>query len=193
MTMQFDKVPEPDDDALMARYAAGDPRVAATLADRHLGRVFALAVRMLGDAPEAEDVTQEAMLRLWRIAPRWEPGRAQVSTWLYRVAANLCTDRLRRRRGVSLEAAPEPEDETPGAEAQLMAADRARALDAALARLPERQRAAIVLRHFEGLANPAIAEVLETSIEAVESLLARGRRALATLLEPERGRLRLED
>jgi RNA polymerase sigma factor (sigma-70 family) len=193
MVMPRDPAPAPDDDRLLALYAGGDARVAGMLSDRHLPRVFGLAVRMLGDAAEAEDVAQEAMVKLWQIAPKWQPGRAKVSTWLYRVTANLCTDRLRRRRGRGLDQVPEPIDETPGAEARLIAADRARALQAALAGLPERQRTAMVLRHFEGLGNPAIAEVLQTSTEAVESLLARGRRALAALLAPERARLGLED
>jgi RNA polymerase sigma-70 factor, ECF subfamily len=178
--------PEPDDDALMARYAAGDPRVAAMLAARHLGRVHGLAARMLGDPAEAEDVAQEAMLRLWRIAPRWQPGRAQVSTWLYRVTVNLCIDRQRRRRRVTpLDAAGDPADPAQGAEARLIAEAEARQTVAALGRLPARQRAAILLRHVEGLGNPDVAAALGTSTEAVESLLARGRRALARALAPE--------
>jgi len=148
---------------------------------------------MLGDAAEAEDVAQEAMLRLWKIAPQWHPGGgAKPSTWLYRVAANLCTDRLRRRRGVTLEAVPEPEDGAPSAEERLIAADRAAALHAALAELPERQRLAVVLRHLEGCANPEIALVMGTSIEAVESLVARARRGLSARLTAARDRLGLE-
>jgi len=180
------------DDALMAHHAAGMPGAARVLAERHAGRILSLATRMLGgDMAEAEDVTQETMLRLWRLAPDWQPGRAQVSTWLYRVAANLCTDRLRRRRGVGLDTISEPEDELLGAEAQLLARDRLAALQVALDGLPERQRLAVVLRHIEGLSNPEIAEVLDTSVEAVESLTARGRRALAARLLPARDELGL--
>jgi RNA polymerase sigma factor (sigma-70 family) len=183
MTMPFDAMSEPDDDTLMTRYAAGDPRVAAMLAARHLGRVHGLAARMLGDPTEAEDVAQEAMLRLWRAAPTWQPGRAQLSTWLYRVTVNLCIDRRRKgRRDMPLEAAGEPADPAPRAEARLIAADTARQAADALGSLPARQRAAILLRHVEGLGNPAIATALGTSTEAVESLLARGRRALAAAL-----------
>jgi RNA polymerase sigma-70 factor (ECF subfamily) len=143
---------------------------------------------MLGDAAEAEDVTQEAMLRLWRIAPRWE-DRAAVATWLYRVASNLCLDRLRARRRLSDDAVPEQADESAGVLARLQADDRAAALHQALAMLPERQRLAIVLRHFEELSNPEIAEMLELSVEAVESLLARGRRTLAAALAGRREEL----
>ncbi|MFN3972583.1 MAG: RNA polymerase sigma factor [Gemmobacter sp.] len=185
------------DAALLARYALGDAGAARQLAARHLPRLLSFAGRMLqGDGSEAEDVAQEAMLRLWRVAPDWRPGEAQVSTWLYRVAANLCTDRLRRRgrRGhVTLDDAPEAEDGAPGAEARLMAGDRMTALQVALDALPERQRQAVVLRHIEGLSNPEIAAVMDTGVEAVESLTARGRRALSALLEGRRAELGYED
>lgn len=171
---------------LLRRYAAGERTAARELAGRLAPRLLQFATRMLGDAAEAEDVTQETMLRLWRQAPRWQPGAAQVSTWAYRVAANLCTDRLRRRRPLPLEAAPEIADGRPGAEARLIAADQAGALAAALVALPERQRQAVVLRHLEGLSNPAIAEVMGVGVEAVESLTARGRRALAAMLGQRR-------
>ena len=143
---------------------------------------------MLRETADAEDVTQEAMLRLWRIAPAWE-DRAAVGTWLYRVASNLCIDRMRKRRPISGEPLPEVPDEAPGVLRRLEARDRAAALDAALAALPERQRAAIVLRHFEDRSNPEIAAVLDLSVEAVESLLARGRRALAAALVGRRAEL----
>jgi RNA polymerase sigma-70 factor (ECF subfamily) len=175
----------PSDGELVARYAAGDQAAARALTERHVPRLYALARRMLGDAAEAEDVTQEAMLRLWRIAPDWEP-RAAVGTWLFRVASNLCLDRLRARRRLSDGPLPERADDSPGALGRLEAGDRAAALHAALAALPERQRLAIVLRHFEELSNPEIAEALELSVEAVESLLARGRRGLAAALAGRR-------
>lgn len=181
-------------DALLVLYANGDPQAARELTRRFLPRILGYARRMLGDAAEAEDVAQEAMLRLWRIAPDWRPGEAQVGTWLWRVVANLCTDRLRRRRpGGSLDDAPEPPDPAPGALAALIAADRAAALEAALAALPERQRQAVVLRHLEGLANPEIAEIMGIGVEAVESLTARGKRALAARLAGQRDALGYDD
>lgn len=171
------------DDALLAAYAAGDTGAAAPLAERHAPCVLGVAVRMLNDLAEAEDVTQEALMRLWRIAPDWEPGRAQVSTWLYRVAANLCTDRLRKRaRLVPMTEADDPVDPAPAAYEQLQCAQRRRALGAALMDLPERQRLAVVLRHIQELPNPEIADTMEISVEAVESLTARGRAALSRAL-----------
>lgn len=193
MNMAFDTMNDSSDEELLTLYASGDQSAARELMLRHAPRVLALATRMLRDVNEAEDVTQEAMLRLWKIAPDWRTGEAKISTWLYRVASNLCTDHLRKRRGVGLDQAPEIADETPMVETQLMTADRGEALRIAVDRLPERQRLAINLRHFQELANPEIAEILETSVEAVESLLSRGRRTLAADLEKHRASLGLAE
>jgi RNA polymerase sigma factor (sigma-70 family) len=191
MEMAFDAENEASDEALLVLYANGDAQAARVLTMRLAPRVLSFAARMLGgDLAEAEDVAQEAMLRLWRIAPDWRQGEAKVSTWLFRVASNLCTDRLRRRRGVGLDdLGADPPDDSPGAEARLQAASRAEALEAALQDLPERQRQAVVLRHLEGVSNPEIAAVMEISVEAVESLTARGKRALARALEGRRAEL----
>lgn len=189
--------PAPDADAaLLAAYAQGDASAGAALTARLAPRLFAYAARLLADRTEAEDVTQEVMLRLWRIAPQWRAGEAKVSTWAYRVTANLCTDRLRRRRsrpGVALDLVAEPTDPGPGAEAGMIAADRAQALDAALQALPDRQRQAVVLRHLDGLSNPEIAVILDVGVEAVESLIARGKRALTARLAGQRAALGYDD
>jgi len=180
--MALDMQSDETDAALLAGFACGDQSAARALTARHLPRVFAHAHRLLQDRSEAEDVAQEAMLKLWKVAPKWREGDAKVSTWLYRVTANAATDRLRKRRTVGLEAAPEQEDSAPSVEARLIADDRQKALHAAMETLPERQRNALVLRHFEELSNPEIASAMETSVEAVESLLGRARRALAARL-----------
>ncbi len=186
MNMALDQTTGADTE-LMAHYAAGDQGAARALTARHLPRVFAHAHRLLQDRAEAEDVAQEAMLKLWKVAPNWRAGEAKVSTWLYRVTANACTDRLRKRRTVALEAAPEQVDNNRSAEETMIANDTSRALHRAIQTLPERQRNALHLRHFEELSNPEIASVLETSVEAVESLLGRARRALAAKLAPLTG------
>lgn len=188
--MALDLRSDVPDEALLVLYANGDPEAARALTLRLAPLALRLAARMLGDRAEAEDVAQEAMLRLWRVAPDWRQGEAKVSTWLYRVTSNLCTDRLRRRgRSVALDAVAEPEDGRPGAVAGLIEADRAAALEAALAALPDRQRQAVVLRHLEGLTNPEIAEIMEIGVEAVESLTARGKRALTAALAGRREEL----
>jgi RNA polymerase sigma-70 factor (ECF subfamily) len=191
--MALDALSEVSDEALLVLYANGDPWAARALTLRLTPRVLGFAARMLSDRTEAEDVAQEAMLRLWRIAPDWQQGEARVATWLYRVASNLCLDRLRRSRPRGLEEVAEPEDATPGVVARLIAADRAMALDAALAALPDRQRQAVVLRHIEGLTNPEIAAVMDIGVEAVESLVARGKKGLAALLSGRRAELGYED
>lgn len=192
MDMPYDATDTPEE-VLLARYARGDALAARILSERLVPRALGFAARMLRDQAEAEDVTQEAMLRLWRMAPDWRSGEAQVGTWLYRVVANLCTDRLRRRKTVPIDTVPDPQDGAPGAVAGLIAGERAAALDAALADLPERQRQAVVLRHLEGLSNPEIAAVMDVGVEAVESLTARGKRALTARLAGRRADLGYED
>ncbi len=149
---------------------------------RKLPRMLALAHRMLGDAVEAEDVAQEAMLRAWKQAPRWTPGKARFDTWLHRVGLNLCYDRLRRRREVPTEILPERIDEGPAPDRGLLAAELGARVDRALQALPERQREAIVLCHYQELTNIEAAGLMAVSVEALESLLSRGRRTLRQVL-----------
>ncbi len=176
-----------EDAALLARFADGDQGAARALTELLLPGALRQAWRMLGDQAEAEDVAQDAMLRLWRQAANWRAGEARVSTWLYRVVHNLCIDRMRRRRPqVPVEDAPEPVDPDPGVLARMASSETGRAVAAAIGELPERQRQAVMLRHFEGWSNPQIGEALDCSVEAVESLLARARRQLAQRLGDEK-------
>ena len=191
--MPFDALNEVSDEALLVAFGNGDRDAARALTLRLTPKVMGFSVRMLNDVAEAEDVTQEAMLRLWRVAPKWRQGEAKVTTWLYRVVMNLCTDRLRRKRAVALDAIEEPVDQTPGVEAKMTAAARVRALEGALQDLPERQRQAVILRHIEGISNPEIAAVMDISTQAVESLTARGKRALSTALAGRREELGFGD
>ena len=194
--MPRDMLDEVSDETLLRLYANGDATAARLLTVRLSPRVLGYATRLLADRAEAEDITQEAMMRLWRIAPQWRTGEAQISTWLYRVVTNLCSDLKRSRRnraGVGLDDAPEVAAATASAVANLMQADRMTALHRALEQLPDRQRQAVVLRHIEGLPNPEIAQIMELGIEAVESLTARGKRALAAILAGRKAELGYED
>lgn len=185
---------EVSDSALLLAFGKGERAAAQVLTQRLLPRVLGQAFRMLGERAEAEDVAQDAMLRLWKIAPDWRENEAQVSTWLYRVTANLCTDRLRKRRGaVGLDQIAEPEDPVPGVAAQMQTTARQKALSAALATLPERQAEAVALRHLEGLSNPEIAEIMDITVTSVESLTARGKRALAAALADQKDALGYQD
>jgi len=164
------------------RAGQGDPAAVRALVGRKLGRVLSLAQRMLGDLAEAEDVAQDAMLRVWKQAPNWRPGAARFDTWLHRVTLNLCYDRLRKRRERPMAEPPELADPAPGADRGLIARDLGRRVDGALQALPERQREAIVLCHYQELGNIEAAALMNVSVEALESLLARGRRALRAAL-----------
>lgn len=195
--MAFDAHGDVSDEALMVLYANGDRHAALALTQRVTPRVVAYAARLLsGDRAEAEDVAQETMLRLWRVAPQWRQGETKVTTWAYRVATNLCIDRQRsrgRKRQMALDDAPEIADEASGVEGRLQEAGRMAALEAALADLPDRQRQAVVLRHLEGMTNPEIAAIMEIGVEAVESLTARGKRALSMILSGRKAELGYED
>ena len=175
--MAADRAAIAADAALMGQVAAGDPAAARAVVDRHLPGLVAFAWRMVGDGSAAEDVAQDAMLKLWRQAPRWKP-KAQIGTWLRRVAYNRCIDLHRRARPGDDIAGLALEDPAPGPARNLLAAEVSAIVRSAMADLPERQRAAIAMVHFDGMNNGETAAALEVSVEAVESLLARGRRGL---------------
>ena len=137
-----------------------------------------LRPRILGNPSDADDIAQETFVRVWKTAGAWQPGRARFDTWLHTVVLNLCRDRLRRKREVTSDRMPEGADPSPDAEASLLETERSAAVAKAIATLPERQREAIVLVHYQDLSGAEAAAVLDISVEALESLLARGRRAL---------------
>jgi len=166
----------------MRRVAGGDAAACRLVVTRYLPQVLALGRRMLNDAAEAEDVAQDAMLRLWQMAPRWRED-APVGAWLYRVAHNLAIDRIRRRRPmVDVEAAIGLADPAPTPVERLIERERKAAVERAIAALPERQRTAIALVHTLEMGNIEAAASMEISVEALESLLSRGRRALRAAL-----------
>ena len=179
--------PPGDDAAWAARLAARDPAALREMIARHGPALHRVAYRMTGDAHEAEDIVQEAMLRLWDNAPAiaakhpvgsQAAARLRLGGWLQRVATNLAIDRLRRARRLADGDVPDHADEAPLADRLLEAGERDDTARALIAALPERQRAAIVLTYYEELSNAEAAEAMELNIKAFESLLHRARAAL---------------
>ena len=171
------------DEELMLRIAAGDEPAFRVLARRYAPRALRLARRVMGSSADAEEIVQEALLRLWVNAPRWRPV-ASFRTWFYRVVINLCLNRKRRAPFLPIEEVSDPADPTPDAAAGMERRETNRALAAAVAELPERQRAAIALTYHEGLSNAETAAALGTSVSAVETLLVRAKRTLRQRLGP---------
>jgi RNA polymerase sigma factor (sigma-70 family) len=171
---------DPDGD-LVRRIGAGDETAMQSLIVRKLPRLLAVSARMLGDRMEAEDVAQETFMRVWRHAGRWRFDIARFDTWMHRVALNLCYDRLRRRKdwqsddiGTIADGADASlvlEHEEPGAR-----------VERALQGIAARQREAIILTYYQELSNVEAANAMGVSVEALESLLSRGRRALRSVL-----------
>jgi len=165
------------------RIRNGDAGGCRVLLDRHLDRLHALATRLLDSRADADEVCQDAFVRAWQQAPNWQPGKARFATWLHQVVLNLSRDRLRaRRESLSLDALAEVADvDTP--ELAHGRDDRAQRVRQGLRQLPERQREALVLCHFQGLTNIEAAALLELSVDALESLLARARKGLRAALD----------
>ena len=186
------------DESLMERISQGDEAAYGALVDRHLGQSTGLARRILAHPDDAEEVMQEAFIRLWRHAPNWQPGKARFSTWFYRVIVNLCIDHKRKaKRRPQANVAISPDQELqesridPGfaaSQASHGQADPGQALDQrqthqavrdALDQLPDRQKLAITLCYFQELSNKEAADIMDVNIKALESLLSRGRKNLA--------------
>ncbi|MCA1908512.1 MAG: RNA polymerase sigma factor [Magnetospirillum sp.] len=171
------------DQELLVATGQGDRAAFAQLMERHTPFALALGMRMLGNSDDAEEVAQEAFLRVWRKAPDWDgDGGAQFTTWLYRVVINLCTDRRRRRPMLPMDDVEEPADPAPGGLDQVARTQAQKVVSEGLAQLPERQRAAISLCHLGEVSNAEAAQVLGVSVSALESLLVRGRRGLRDYL-----------
>jgi len=173
-----------DDPQLMRQVGHGDETAFSVLVGRHLSGLLAVARRYTGSHAEAEDIVQEAFSRLWVKAPGWYHERAdgrqlaQPSSWLYRVVVNLCIDRHRRHRTTHIDAVPDIKDDRPDAQKMLEDQALAKEVQAALDRLPERQKMVLVLCMIDGISNSQAAAIMDISVGAVESLLVRARKQL---------------
>lgn len=171
-----------EDSELLDRLATGDEVAFRMLVERHIDRAYAIALRIVGNAADAEDVVQDTMLKIWSHRGRWQHGRAKFSTWLYRVVSNRCIDLRRKPRNENVETVPEVADGQPGAVEIIERNELNGMLELAMQRLPEQQRIAVILSYHENMSNGEIAQVMDTTVAAVESLLKRGRQQLRQLL-----------
>lgn len=177
----------PDDVQLMLRVKGGDLRAFEDLVERHQHRIVGTVAKMLGDDTEAEDVAQQVFVRVWQSAARYTP-EAKFTTWLLTITRNLVFNEMRRRRrskilwfGRDDEDNPEPDapdTSAPDPAGVAVQSELERAVDEAIAALPEQQRMAVILRRYEEMSYEEIAAVLRTSVPSVKSLLFRARTEL---------------
>lgn len=171
-----------EDSELLDKLATGDEAAFRMLVERHIDHAYAIALRIIGNAADAEDVVQDTMLKIWSHRGRWQHGRAKFSTWLYRVISNRCIDLRRKPRNENVETVPEVADGQPGAVEIIERNELNGMLELAMQRLPEQQRIAVIFSYHENMSNGEIAQVMDTTVAAVESLLKRGRQQLRQLL-----------
>lgn len=181
---------EASDAALMQRIASGEEAALRLLMQRHLPKTVRMAQRVCGSLAMAEDVAQEAFIRVWKNATKWkdpDQAGAKFTTWLYRIVLNLCIDEKRKDRFTGLDdTLPESADPGRNAEEMIAVREQSARVKAALNDLPERQKAAFVLCFYEGYSNKEAAELLGVGVKAIESLLVRSRRTLRDALKDER-------
>ena len=168
----------------MARVCSRDEAAFSRLVDRHLGPVHRYLVRLSGSAADADELAQETFLRLWQRAASYRPGEVQLTTWLHRIAHNLAVDALRGQRPESAGLEPGVEgDGGANPEHLALSGETGRQLAAAMTALPDNQRSALLLCQVQGFSNREAADIMGVGVRALESLMARGRRALRAALQ----------
>jgi RNA polymerase sigma-70 factor (ECF subfamily) len=168
------------DEALMAAVRARRPQAFRVLMGRHMPRAIRVAQRVVRSAAEADDIGQEAFLRVWTSAASFDPDVARFTTWLYRIVLNLAFDRVRKPAFAPIDEVEidDISSAEPAADERLIVEEERVMVERAMARLSERQRGAIALFHMEGLSGDEAAKVMNLSAKAFESLLGRARLAL---------------
>jgi RNA polymerase sigma-70 factor (ECF subfamily) len=171
------------DDHLIERMRQNDEGAYRLLVERHIDRAYGLALRILRSPADAEDVAQEAFVKAWIHRDNWQAGRAKFSTWLYRVIVNGCIDLQRKPRNEWIDQVPEPADNAEDCVTSIQKRQIYGRLEAAVDRLPDQQRTAVLLSYYEDMSNAEIADVMGTTISATEALLKRGRQRLREILK----------
>lgn len=172
-----------EDESLMRQVAAGDEAAFRQLAERHLGRIVRLAEKTLGQSAEADDVAQEALIRIWNNAANWRSDRSRLTTWIYTIVYRLCLDRLRKGRTSPLDEAMDVADPAADALDRMTDEEELHRLRAAVRSLEPRQRAALTLFYYEDYPGAEAAKVLGVSLRAFWSLLHRARQSLQTQMQ----------
>lgn len=182
------------DEELMLAVSKGDQLAYQTLVSQHLNAISHYAFRLLGNRKDTEDICQEVFLKLWINASKWQPEKAKLTTWLHRITHNLCIDYLRKHGRTQTSDTLDTEAsehllETPHSVGQsanqdeITAVDEKQRLNHAISLLPETQRSALMLCHYAGFSNKEAAAIMNVSVKALESSIARARRSLRTQLE----------
>lgn len=193
LKIEVDRMPPPtvselkslSDDGLLELIAADNEVAFQILVERHVDRGYAVAYRILRNGPDAEDVVQDAFLQVWTRREVWQSGRAKFSTWLFRVVSNRCIDLLRKPKAETVAELPELADSSSNQSKDLERHEATELLERAMTGLPDQQRIALVFSYNENMSNGEIAEIMETTVSAVESLLKRGRQKLRALLKSQ--------
>jgi RNA polymerase sigma-70 factor (ECF subfamily) len=168
-----------DDHALLELIQGGSREAFAELVRRHTERFYRIAYRVLHDRDNAEDVVQDAFLKLWEDPTKWRGELSRkFTTWFYRVVVNLCLDRLKKQRPVELEPDLSLPDNRAAADESMIKAEQAEYLERAIAALPERQRIALNLCYEEGLTNQEAANIMGLKLKALQSLIMRAKTTL---------------
>lgn len=186
----FDRHDGDDELVLMTQIASGNGDAFQTVIDRHMLPVYHFAYSILKDITAAEDITQETCVRLWKHAHNWNPS-GKIRSWLFRIAHNLCIDEIRKRRPhADIDVfADSIADHAPDTVRQMEETQISQTVKQALFQIPVRQRTAIMLVHYSEQSNKEAAETMGISVDALESLLARGRKALKDLLSDQKEKL----
>ena len=168
---------------LVQRVAQGDEAAYSLLVARHLPALGRYVVRMMANHADADDVVQDTFIRFWTNATKFDPQQSRLTTWLHNIAHNLCIDYFRKHNRLVGEV--DDEQSVRGPEVDSEQRETARKIDQLMMQLPERQRSAIIMCHYQGMSNKEVADVLDISVRALESLLVRGRNSLRKGLNHE--------
>lgn len=166
---------------LIAQIAKGDQQSFNQLVQRHGPRLHNLAMRFTGSSADADEIAQETLFRAWQGADKWQPGKARISTWLFRIATNLCIDLARKKKRqmeISSSDPPDMMDEQPDTSIQLQSRQELQFIEDKIGQLPEKQKMTLLLSTQQGKSNREIAQILNLSEGAVEQQLVRARRSL---------------